>query len=116
MKTFILTFLISFVVVYLLYLIFVILNKKKQKNVFDTKQASILINLNKLDINKLDKKVFIQCLSIANSFILSVTFAFAVSEFFKSFILNLVLSFILLMLLIMLVYKLMGFILRKEGK
>lgn len=112
----ILVFIISFITFYLLYLFFVILNKKKKNKIFDTKQASILINLNKLDINNVDKNVFTQVLSISNSFILALTFTFAISEFFKSFILSLLVSFIIMIVLIIVVYKLVGLFFKREGR
>jgi len=99
---------------YLFYLFFVILNKKKNKNIFNTNQASIFINLNKLDSKNLNEKVFVQVLSICNSFILAFIFAFAISSVFDSFIINLLLSFLMLIILILVVYKVVGLFFRKK--
>lgn len=111
---YLLCFLISFVVIYLFYLVFVILNKKKNKSIFDTNQASIFINLNKIDRNSIDKKVFVQVLSICNSFILSIVFTFAIFPVFDNFILSILLSFLLLIILILFVYKIVGLFFRKK--
>lgn len=99
---------------YLFYLVFVIFNKKKNKDIFNTNQASIFINLNKLDSKNLNEKVFVQVLSICNSFILAFTFAFAISSVFDSFIINLLLSFLILIVLILVVYKVVGLFFRKK--
>ena len=69
-------------------MVFVILNKNKNKNIFNTNQASIFINLNKLDKNSINEKHFIQVLSLCNSFILSIVFTFAIFPVFNSFIVN----------------------------
>lgn len=114
MLGFLLIFIISFVVIYLLYLFLVIFNRKKKNNIFNTNQASIFISLNRLDIDKINKDVFIQVLALSNSFILAITFAFAFSLFFDSFILNLILSFLILIVLIIVVYKLVGLFFRKK--
>ena len=108
------TFLLSFVIVYLFYLIFVILNKKKNKNIFSTNQASIFINLNKLDKNSINEKTFIQVLSICNSIILSIAFTFAIFPVFDSFIVNILFSFVLFIILILVVYKIVGLFFRKR--
>ena len=114
--SFLIRFLISFVIVYLLYFVFVVLNKKKKNSIYDTRQASILINLNKLDVKKIDKNLFIQSLIISNSIILSFTFTFAISHFFKNFILNMMASFLIMLILIVVLYKIVGIILnKKEG-
>ncbi len=113
---FLLSFLISFVVMYLFYLFFVILNNKKNKKIFETNQASIFINLNKLDIKVINEKTFIQVLSICNSFILAITFAFTISFVFDNLIINLLLGFVLLIVLILVVYKVVGLFFRKRDK
>ena len=99
---------------YLFYLFFVILNKKKNKKIFETNQASIFVNLNKLDIKSINEKVFIQVLSICNSFILAITFAFTISFVFDNLIINLLLGFLLLIVLILVVYKIAGLFFRKK--
>ena len=111
---FLLSFLISFVVMYLFYLFFVILNNKKNKKIFETNQASIFINLNKLDVKSINEKTFIQVLCICNSFILAITFAFTISFVFDNLIINLLLGFVLLIVLILVVYKVIGLFFRKR--
>ena len=99
---------------YLFYLFFVILNKKKNSKIFETNQASIFINLNKLDVKNINKGLFIQVLSLCNSFILAFTFAFTISFVFDNLIINLLLGFVLLIVLILVVYKVVGLFFRKR--
>lgn len=108
-------FSIVFVAVYLFYLIFVVLNKKKRDKIFDTNQGKLIIQIGKLDVNKLSKSSFVHVISLANSFI--VAFTFACSEFFDNYILKLLICFVILFVLIFGVYKFIGLIYKKrEGK
>lgn len=101
-----------FVVIYLLYLFTVILNKKKREKIFDTNQAKLIINFNKLDTSSINKTTFCYVIALANSFIVALTFT--ISEFFISFIVKLLVSFVVLIVLILFVYKLIGLIFKKK--
>lgn len=114
MYSFLLKFIVSFIITYLLYLFFVILNKKKRKSILSTNQATIFIKLNKLNIDNINEKSFIHLLAISNSLILSITIAFVFSLFFDNFILNILFSFLILIILIIVIYKFMGLFLRKK--
>ena len=115
MYKFLCYFSIVFVLVYLFYLFFVVLNKKKRSNIFDTNQARLIIWSNKLDVSKINKSLFVQVISISNSFI--VAFTFACSEFFDNYILKLLVCFVVLMVLIFVIYRLIGFVYKKkEGR
>ena len=115
MLKFLYYFSIVFVVVYLFYLFFVVLNKKKRNNIFNTNQSKLITEPNKLDVNKINKNIFVQVISLANSFI--VAFTFACSEFFDNYILKLLVCFVVLIVLIFVIYRFIGFIYRKkEGK
>ena len=104
-----------FCFVYLFYLFFVILNKKKIDNIFDTNQGKLIVEFNKLDISKINKYKFVQVISFSNSFI--VDFTFACSEFFDNYFLKLLICFIILIVLIIVVYKFVGLVYKKkEGK
>lgn len=108
-------FSIVFVVVYLFYLIFIVLNKKKVNNIFNTNQSKLITEPSKLDVSKLNKFWFAQVISLANSFIVAVTFA--CSEFFDNYILKLLVSFVVLMVLIFSIYRFIGFVYKKkEGR
>lgn len=106
-------FVIVFISIYLLYLFTVILNKKKVDKIFDTNQAKLIINFNKLDIGSINKGFFCNVIALSNSFIVALTFT--ISEFFNGFFIKLLVSFVILLLLILIVYKLIGLFFRKEG-
>lgn len=108
-------FIVVFLVIYLLYLFTVILNSKKRNKIFDTSQAKLIIVPNKLNVDKINKVVFAQILSLSNSFIVAV--AFTISEFFDNYVFKLLVSFVVLVFLILFIYKLIGFYFKKrEGK
>jgi hypothetical protein len=107
-------FLFVFIIIYLLYFITVICNKKKKNRIFDTNQAKLIIRFSNLDVSSIDKNVFSYVLSLSNSFI--VSFTFMVSEFFQNYIVKLFVSFIVLILLIIIIYKIIGLFYKKEGK
>lgn len=112
MDKFLYYFLIVFIIVYLFYLFFVILNKKKRDNIFNTNQGKLIIEPNKIDVSKINKSLFVQIISISNSFI--VAFTFACSEFFDNYILKLLVCFVILIVLIFVVYRFIGFIYKKK--
>ena len=115
MVKFLYYFSIVFFVVYLFYLFFVILNKKKRDNIFNTNQSKLIIEPNGLDVSRINKSIFIQVISISNSFI--VAFTFACSEFFDNYMLKLLVCFLILIVLIFVVYRFIGFIYKKkEGR
>ncbi len=108
-------FVVTFVVIFLLYLFLVILNNKKKSRIFETSQAMLIIKASKLDISKISKNEFALVLSLANSFI--VAFTLMVSDFFDNYIIKLVVCFVLLVLLILVIYRLIGIVYKKkEGK
>lgn len=112
MLNFLCYFLIVFVFVYLFYLFFVVLNKKKRNNIFNTNQSKLITEPSKLDVSKINKFWFAQVISLANSFI--VAFTFACSEFFDNYILKLLVCFVILMVLIFVIYKFIGFVYKKR--
>ena len=108
-----LIFIITFFVIYVLYFLLVILNRKKVDNIFETNQAKLIIKCGNLDVSKIDKKGFANVISLSNSFIVAITFV--VSEFFDNYVIKLFVCFLVLILAILLVYRLIGFI-YKGGK
>ena len=115
MDKFLYYFSIVFVIVYLFYLVFVVLNKKKKDNIFNTNQSKLITEPSGLDVSRINKSIFVQVISLANSFI--VAFTFACSEFFDNYILKLLVCFVILIVLIFVIYKFIGFVYKKkEGR
>ena len=109
----ILIFIITFLVIYIFYLLLIVINKKKVENIFETNQAKLIINSNKLDTKKINKRGFANVISLSNSFIVAITLT--ISELFDNYIIKLIVCFLLLILAILIVYKLIGLI-YKGGK
>lgn len=109
------TFIITFFVVYVLYIFTVVFNSKKKKNIFETNQAKLIIVPCKLDVSKIDKNRFVHVISFANSFIVALTFT--ISEIIDNYVLKLFICFVLLIVLILVIYRIIGFIYKKrEGR
>lgn len=107
-----LLFLISFVVVYLFYLFFVILNKKKMSKFKENVYFNFLFKTYKLDPSKISLKALAHIISLANSFIIAT--AFTIVCLVDSFILKMLLAFAVLIPLQLIIYSIIGKILGKK--
>lgn len=107
-----LCFLISFVVVYLFYLFFVILNNKKMSKFKENVYFNFLVKTYKLDPAKISLKALAHIISLANSFIVAI--AFTVVCFVDSFFLKMLLAFAVLIPLQLIVYFTIGKLLQKK--
>ena len=105
-------FILSFVLVYIFYLITVILQKNKLEKYKKSNQVKYFINRYKLDINKLDMKRFINIISLANSFIVSL--AFTATLLVENIYLGMLIGLIVLIPVMLFIYGLIGRDLRKR--
>lgn len=104
-----------FILIYVLYFITVIFNKKKMKTFLKTSQAKYFIIKYKLDENKINPKSLANAIAISNSFIISVTLI--VTEFVKNYFLKLLVGLVTLFPLIIIIYTIIGKIYKKkEGR
>ncbi|MEG0826297.1 MAG: hypothetical protein RR404_02375 [Bacilli bacterium] len=103
----IISMIIAFVIVYLLYLFLVILSKKGRKKLKSGIEATFLSKTYKLDLSKVDDKKFAWNIALNNSLIVSITF-YITGLFFNKPILQILLSFPIIILLIILLYSLLG--------
>lgn len=111
----ILLFIISFLVVYLVYFLVVVSRKKGLEAFRNGKQLLFFKTAYNLNIDKLDCKKFANSLSITNAFI--IAFTITVIEFFESNIVKLGVGFALLIPLILVCYYILGNVYKKkEGK
>ena len=108
----IITFLIVFTIIYLLYLFLVILNKKKMKKYKDNTYVTFLVKTYNLDKDKLPIKFLAHIISLSNSFIIS--FVFVIVTLIDNFILKMLLGFSILIPLMLLVYYIIGKLLQKS--
>ena len=111
---YIILFLVAFTVIFVLYLLTVILNKRKLAKFPKSSQALLLINRFKLKIDKDNVKEFALKVACVNSFIIAT--ALVVIEFVNSFILKLLVATLIMIPLIIILYYLVAKSMKKEGK
>ena len=109
-----LLFLIAFVLVYLFYLFFVILNKKKMAKFQENVYFNFLVKLYKLDTSRISLKAFAHIISLANAFIIAT--AFTLVCLVESIILKVLLAFAVLIPLQLIVYSMLGKLLQRKYK
>ncbi len=104
-----------FLLIYVLYLITVIFNKKKIKNFYNTTQAKYFIYKYKLDTNKLNARGFANAIALSNSIMISLTLI--ATEITKNYYLKILVGIVTLVPLMLIIYSIIGNIYKKkEGK
>ena len=98
---------IVFIVVYLVYLLLVVFNKKGRKKLKTGIEAKFLKKVYKIELNKISEKKFANSIAINNSIIIAVTF-YITGLFFENFILQILIAFPFLILLIIILYSITG--------
>ena len=99
--------LIAFVIVYLMYLVLVVFNKKSRKKIKTGIEAKFLKKVYKINLNKISDKKFANSIALNNSIIIAVTFYFT-GLFFENIVFQMLLSLPVLILLILVLYSLTG--------
>lgn len=107
-------FFTSFIIVYLFYLFFVILSKKKMNKFMDNVYVKFLVKTYNLNEKELNVYPLAHVISLANAFIISITFT--IICFIDSFILKMLLAFAVLVPIQLLVYFIIGKWLQKNIK
>lgn len=105
-------YIITMLVLFLLYYIFVILSKKRLKKFSNNTYVTYLINVYKLDKKKINEKQLVMAVIMVNSFIIATT-VFIIG-FINNLILKFVLGFIVLIPLQLLMYHIVGKIFQKK--
>ncbi len=105
-------FLGTFIFVYLVYLVLIILRKKKMDKYKKSTEVRYLENKYKLDIKKLNLKKLSHILALANAFIIAITIL--VISFVDDLILKLMVGFIVLFPMILIIYHIIGKSLQKK--
>ena len=109
---YVIIYLITFCVIYLLYFLLVV-NRKKAINKFkNSMEVKYLMNKYSVNIDKVNIKKLANMVALSNSFI--ITTVFIVIIFIDNFILKLLVAFVILFPLIIIIYWLLGKILKKE--
>ncbi len=111
-----LMFIITFTVVYLVYLIAVILRKNNKSKLEDSVEFRWLEKMYKINIKKVNLKTLNQIIALSNSFIIAITFTLV--NFIKIFLFKMLVGFVILIILELLIYHIIGkyFKHKEEGK
>lgn len=103
---YLLTFIVSFLTIYILYYIVVINRKKGLESFKKGKQLDFFIKTYKLDKKKLNIKSFANTLSLSNSFIIALTLT--IIELIDNLILKLIATILLLVPQMIIIYSIIG--------
>ena len=101
-----------FLLIYLLYLITVIFNKKKIKNFFNTTQAKYFIHRYKLDTSKLNAREFANSIALSNSILITLTLL--VTEVTTNYWLKMLIAIVTLIPLMLIIYWVLGNVYKKK--
>ena len=105
-------YLITFIFVYLIYLIFIVLRKKSIEKYSNSKEVKFLVNKYKLDIKKINMKKLANTIGLTNAFIISTTIT--IVSFIENYILLLLAGLVILVPLILIMYTILGKSLEKK--
>ncbi len=111
---YVILFIGTFLVVYLLYLFTVILSKKKLKKFQNSNQVIFFVKKYGIKVDDSNAKVLAHLIAIANALIISITIV--IVELVSNFILKVLVAFLLIIPLILIQYHLIGKIMLKRGK
>ena len=106
---------IAFVLVFLIYLFFVVLNKKKLSKIFKSQEALIIKKKFDVTFDTSNPRLFALIVAVTNAFICAT--AYIVMQLFTNIYLGFLAAVLVLALLILSLYYLIGyFYKKKEGK
>ena len=106
--------LVTFGLVYLIYLFLIVLRKNKMAKYKNSTEVKYLKSKYKININKVNLKKLAHILALANAFIIALTIF--VTGFVNDFVLKLMVGFVVLFPMILIVYHLIGINLAKKYK
>ena len=107
-------FIVTFVVVFLVYLLFVIRRSKYLDKFINGKEITYLKRVYKIKIKESDYKSIAKLLAITNSFIIACSVT--IVSLFKNLILEILVGFATVMVLILICYHIIGKLYQKEGR
>lgn len=109
------TFVFTFILIYVLYLIFVVHRNKKLEKIKKSTEILFIKKRYKLKLNKIPNKKVALDVAFSNAFIIALTLS--IMTFFKNFVLQVLIGFVVLIILILVIYSILGMeYKRKEDK
>ena len=106
-------FVISFIVVFLLYQIFVVRKAKSKKRPKEPFEVTYLVSKYKLDLEKVNYKRLLRLISIVSSF--DIALVVSIIVLLKNYILEIIVGFIATLVIILFSYHLVYLIYKKKG-
>ncbi len=106
------SFIIAFILVFIFYLIFVVFNKKKVSQIFDSRAAKIMSAKFKLTFKDQNKKLFAFILAFTDSFICAITYT--IMQFIENVYLKFIVAFLCLGIFIIVFYLIIGYFYKKK--
>ena len=106
-------FVISFIVVFLLYQIFVVRKAKSKKKPKEPFEVTYLVSKYKLDLEKVNYKTLLRLISIVSSF--DIALVVSIIVLLKNYILEIIVGFIATLVIILFSYHLVYLIYKKKG-
>lgn len=112
---YLITYIIAFMVVYIIYFLFVVKRKKATEKLKKSLEVRYLINRYHIDIDNINLRTLSNRIALCNSFIIATTFIIIL--FVNHFILKMLLGFVALFPLILIGYHFLAkSLIKKEGK
>lgn len=111
---YIISWITIFIIIYLFYLLFVILRKKKLELFKNNSYLKYLVKVYKLDMKRLNIKTMAHIIALSNAFILATTFTIVL--ILDNFYMQMLLALALLILLQLFTYHIVGLILKRRDK
>lgn len=99
-------FLVTFIIIMVIYLIFVVFNKRALKKIYNGTEARYLKARYKLDLTKIERKKLSLHIALINSFIISFTLSLVLM--LDNYLLMIVGAMLLVLCLILVLYHLLG--------
>ena len=107
-------FFVTFIVVFLIYLLFVIRRKKYLDKFIKGKEITYLKKVYKIKIKESDYKGITMLVALTNSFIMATSVT--IVSLFKNIFLEILVGFGTVMVLILICYHIIGKLYQKEGR
>ena len=106
-------FILTFLLVFIVYELFLVRKAKKDKRRKKPVEVSYLIGKYNLDLDKLNYKRLLNIISAVSAF--DISLVVTIVSLLDSFYLQLLIGFVLIMLLILVSYDIVGRIYKKKG-
>jgi len=108
-----LLFILSYIVVFLLYRIFIIKKAERKKKSKEPFEVTYLVNRYRLDLDRINYKRLLNVVSFVSSF--DIALVVVIILLFKSFILEIIVGFISTLIIILVSYHLVYLVYKKKG-